>query len=116
MKPSDKIGLLGGLLDLPLLDSQGCYCGIVDDVALDEDDGDLRVAALLVGPGAYLRRLPKWASGLIGLIAGNRSVRVPWNAVEAIDSAVRLTQTAVELGLNVGERRAARALPHSGAL
>jgi sporulation protein YlmC with PRC-barrel domain len=39
MKPSDRIKLVSQLLDLPLIDSDGNYCGIVDDIELDGGPG-----------------------------------------------------------------------------
>ena len=32
MKPSDPIKLVSQLLDLPIVDSEGAYCGVVDDI------------------------------------------------------------------------------------
>src|SRR5205085_1945545 len=56
MKPDGRIKLVSELLDLPLIDSEGKYCGIVDDVELTGKAAEL--TALLVGPGAYAGRLP----------------------------------------------------------
>ena len=39
MKPGSPIKLVSELLDLPLYDSDGKYCGIVDDVELDGAPG-----------------------------------------------------------------------------
>lgn len=53
MIPDDPIKLVSQLLDLPLLDCEGNYCGVVDDIDLDGRPGEaLAVKALLVGPGA----------------------------------------------------------------
>jgi len=88
VKPQDKIQLVSGLLDLPILDKDYRYCGIVDDLEFEEADGALRVKALLVGPGAYRGRLPGWAFRLVGWIAGKRIARGPWDAIAEIGSAV----------------------------
>ena len=53
MTPDGPLKLVSDLLDLPLIDSEGCYCGIVDDVEFSGAPGKaLNVEALLVGPGA----------------------------------------------------------------
>src|SRR4029078_444841 len=59
MTPNSPIKLVSELLDLPLLDVDGKYCGIVDDVELQGGAGkDLELKALQVGPGAYRGRVP----------------------------------------------------------
>lgn len=117
MKPSDRLKLVSQLLDLPLIDSDGNYCGIVDDIEFDGSPGKkTRLAALLVGPGAYSRRIPAWAMGLVRMVAGDRITRVPICKVESIKSFVQLKATARELGLNKTEAKAARWIPHEGAL
>jgi len=116
MTPRDEIQLVGGLLDLPILDCEGRYCGIVDDIELADESGAPRVSALLVGPGAYRGRLPRWAFALVRRIVGAHVTRVPWSAVKTIASAVELDRSAGELGLDRFEQRAERLLPHRGAL
>ena len=65
MKPDGALKLVSELLDLPLIDSDGRYCGIVDDVELSGSAGkELKLKALLVGPGAYAGRLPRWAMAI----------------------------------------------------
>lgn len=116
MTPQDEIPLIGGLLDLPLLDCEGRYCGIVDDVEFADERGAPRVTALLVGPGAYRGRLPGWAFAIVRRIAGAHVTRVPWSAVKTIGSAVELRLAAGDLGLDRFEQRAEQLLPHAGAL
>ena len=71
MKPDGALKLVSELLDLPLIDSDGRYCGIVDDVELSGSAGkELKLKALLVGPGAYAGRLPRWALASGRLVAG----------------------------------------------
>ena len=114
MKPTDPIKIVSQLLDLPLIDPNGNYCGIVDDVELDGSAGkDTRLAALLVGPGAYRGRMPVWAMWLVRKIAGDRCTRVPIAKVESIDSAVHLKVPAEALGLHEIENRVRGHIPRA---
>jgi sporulation protein YlmC with PRC-barrel domain len=117
MKPGSSIKLVSELLDLPLLDSDGKFCGIVDDVEFDGAPGKaLTLKALLVGPGAYSGRLPRWAMGLVKLIAGKRMTRVPMDSIRTIHDAVNLNCAGSALGLHKSEKAASKWLPHKGAL
>jgi sporulation protein YlmC with PRC-barrel domain len=117
MRPDGPLKLVSQLLDLPLIDSEGKYCGIVDDVELSGSPGkELRLKALLVGPGAYAGRLPEWAMALVRLIVGDRVTRVPLTKIRTIGAAVQLESPAAKLGLQESENRAARWIPRKGAL
>jgi sporulation protein YlmC with PRC-barrel domain len=117
MRPSDPIKLVSELLDLPIQDSEARWCGVVDDVELSESAGkEMRIAALLVGPGAYAGRLPGWAFWLATKIAGDRLTRVPIDRVEQIRAAVRLKCRAEEVKLHVVEDRVRGWIPKGGAM
>lgn len=117
MKPTDPIKVVSQLLDLPLIDCDGNYCGIVDDVAFTGGAGkEARLEALLVGPGAYRGRMPRWAIWLIRKVAGDRVTRVPIAKVQSIDSAVELNTAAEKLGLHAVEDRVRRHIPRVGAM
>jgi sporulation protein YlmC with PRC-barrel domain len=117
MKPDGSIKLVGQLLDLPIIDKDGNYSGVVDDIEFEGGAGKpMRVAALLVGPGAYAGRLPKWAMWLVSKIAGDRITRVPLDKVAAIDSAVHLKGSADRLGLHKSEDAARAWIPRKGAM
>lgn len=117
MKPDGRLKLVSQLLDLPLIDRNGEYCGVVDDVELKGTAGkDTRIAALLVGPGAYAGRMPGSAMALVRWIAGDRITRVPVDQVEAIKSFVQLKTTANDLGLHRSENRARGWIPKRGAM
>ena len=117
MKPDSLIKLVSELLDLPLYDVEGKYCGIVDDVELTGKPGkELKLKALLVGPGAYKGRLPAWAMCLVKKIAGDRVPRVPMDKVHSMGAAVHLECSGWQLGLHKSERRAAEWIPRGGAL
>ena len=117
MKPNDPIKLVSELLDLPLFDTEGKYCGIVDDVEFSGGPRtELKLKALLVGPGAYRGRLPRWAMWLVTKMAGDRVARVPMNKVRSIKAVVQLDGPGDALGLHKSERAAGGWIPHRGAL
>ena len=117
MKLTGSIKLVCQLLDLPILDKDERWCGIVDDVELEGEPGKTtRVAALLVGPGAYSGRMPKFAYRIVRAMAGNRIVRVPPAEIADIGSAVRLKCTAQKVGLHRTEDRVRAWIPRWGAL
>lgn len=115
MKATDRLGLIDEVRDLQIIDVDGCNCGIVDDVELDgAAGGELVIAAVLVGPGAYASRLPRWAMWLVRRVAGDGCVRVPWDEVESITNILCLRRRAAELGLACAEGAALRLLPRVG--
>ena len=117
MKPSDPLKLVAELLDLPIMDKDGRYCGIVDDVELSGTAGkETRIKALLVGPGAYDGRLPRWAFWLISKVAGHRVARVPIEQVDQIHTVVRLKCRAEDVKLHEIEDRVRGWIPKRGAL
>ncbi|NUQ18820.1 MAG: hypothetical protein HOP95_10295 [Sphingomonas sp.] len=117
MRRDSPIKLVSQLLDLPLIDKDGRWCGVVDDVELEGAAGkQVRVKAVLVGPGAYEGRLPWWAFSLVRKIAGGRIARVPFDRVENIASAVHLNCTAEEVKLDLTEDGARQFIPRWGAL
>jgi sporulation protein YlmC with PRC-barrel domain len=116
MTPDSRIKLVSELLDLPLYDREGQYCGVVDDVELSGGPGkQLKLKALLVGPGAYAGRLPRWWMWLVKNTAGDRLTRVPMEQVRTIDSAVHLEHPGRDLGLHKSETAAGKWLPKWGA-
>jgi sporulation protein YlmC with PRC-barrel domain len=88
------------ILDHQLLDKDGRRCGNVDDLAIEGDE----VVAILSGPGVWPQRSP-WLGRLAGWIGGSSRVRIPWDEVTKIDSAVHLRRTAPEYGLGKGDDR-----------
>ena len=117
MKPLDRIKIVSQLLDLPIIDKDERSCGIVDDVELSGGPGkDLRVAALLVGPGAYEGRMPAWMYWLVRKTAGERMTRVPASVIAEIGSVVKLKSRGETLGLHQVENRVADWIPRKGAL
>jgi sporulation protein YlmC with PRC-barrel domain len=82
------------VLDHQLLDKEGRRCGNVDDLAVEGD----QVVAILSGPGTWSARAG-WLGRFAGWIGGGGRVRIPWEEVTKIDSAVHLRRTASEYGL-----------------
>jgi sporulation protein YlmC with PRC-barrel domain len=106
MRKGQSIKLWSELRDLEIFDSEGELCGICDEVELEGRPGaPLRIAALIVGPGGYGGRLPKWAVWIARRVAGSGEVRVPWSAVAHVTSRITLNQSADTLGLQSAERR-----------
>jgi sporulation protein YlmC with PRC-barrel domain len=94
------LDLARDVLDSELLDSDGKACGRVDNLDLQTgSNGELRIRALLVGPGALSPRLPALVERLIEICIGRPQVTVPWSEVERVDRCVRLRRRADELGL-----------------
>jgi len=117
MTPNSPIKLVSELLDLPLIDSEGKYCGVVDDVELSGRPGkELKLKALLVGPGAYDGRMPAWLARLITTAAGDWLVRIPMDKVRTIGTAVMLECPGRDLGLHRTEQKLGRWIPEKGAL
>jgi sporulation protein YlmC with PRC-barrel domain len=114
--PDARIKLVSELLDLPLIDSEGRYCGIVDDVEFSGEATKLKLKALLVGPGAYQKRMPAWLFWIVRKIAGDRLTRVPIERIRTIGSAVKLKSPGGALGLQQTEVAAERWIPRWGAM
>jgi sporulation protein YlmC with PRC-barrel domain len=117
MKPTAQIKVVSQLLDLPLVDKDGRWCGVVDDVEIEGAAGkQARIKALLAGPGAYEGRMPGWMFWLVRKIAGDRISRVPMDEVENITTAVHLKCSAEKLKLLVVEDEVRRWIPRVGAM
>jgi hypothetical protein len=95
-----QLDLVGHVLDRQILDKDEMPCGKVDGIEfVTRDDGSLEVAALLVGPGAALVRLPALFEWIGKKIFGTSVVLVPWDKVDETPRVVRLKVTARSLHL-----------------
>jgi sporulation protein YlmC with PRC-barrel domain len=104
MTVQGTVDLALGLLDHQLLDRDERRCGKVDDLELKGvADGNPQVAAIVAGPPAWRGR------GRVGkaaaTVARGRTVRIPWEEVKEVGSAVQLRRSAAELGLGHGDDR-----------
>ena len=108
MTEARELDLVFGLLDHQLVDTEGRRCGKVDDLDLEAKPGErAEVTAILVGTGYWaarvhgpFRRVASWLGG--------STVRVGWEDVGEVSSAVHLTKTAKDLRLGRGDDRAHR--------
>lgn len=117
MNLSDPVKLVSQLLDLPIVDKDEHWCGVVDDVEFDGSAGkETRVKALLVGPGAYTGRMPRWMFWLTRKVAGERMVRVPAAEIAEIGAVVKLKSTAKKLKLGQADDQARAWIPRVGAM
>jgi sporulation protein YlmC with PRC-barrel domain len=117
MNINDPIKLVSQLLDLPIIDKDERWCGIVDDVELEGGAGkETRVRALLVGPGAYEGRMSGWMFWLVRKAAGDRMARVPADEIVEIGAVVKLNCAAEDLKLHAVENKVRAFIPRWGAL
>ena len=106
MKAAGPLKLVGEVRDLQIIDSDGVHCGIADDIEFKGKASEtLELSALLVGPGAYQHRLPKWANALITFFFGNRLVKVPWSEINHVTGHITLKNSGASYGLLQTERR-----------
>jgi hypothetical protein len=106
VKP-DYFDLAGQVLDHPIVDADEYPCGKVDDIEVEGDIGKpLRVKSLLVGPGAWVSRLPRVMRRLAKILFGDEMVSVPWEQVEQITPKVKLRLPAEALDLGKADRKA----------
>jgi hypothetical protein len=101
----ESIHLLRDVVDHEVVDAHQVPCGSVDDIEVELDPRrGLRPVALLIGPGAWQRRLPAWIAAIARRIAGDAQARVPWCEIAYIGERVALRRTAAELGLGGADR------------
>src|SRR3954467_841579 len=92
--------MVGDVLDHPVVDVNDYACGKVDDLELEGDPGHaLRVKALLIGPGAWVPRLPHCFQRMARKAFGDELVSVLWEQVQHVDPKIKLRSTAAALGL-----------------
>jgi hypothetical protein len=102
----DAIHLVRDIVDHEIVDVHQLPCGIVDDIELDFLPGrGFRPVALLLGPGAWQRRTPRWIAAISRWLVGSDEARVPWSEIAYIGERVALRRTAAELGLGRADRK-----------
>ena len=78
------------LLDREIVDADGNARGMVDGLDIEGRGAQARVVALLVGPGAWLSRLPALPRVIARWLFGERVIRIPIEAVSDVSEVVRL--------------------------
>ena len=78
------------LLDHEIVDADGNPCGMVDGLEIEGTGAQARVVGLLVGPGAWLPRLPALPRVVARWLFGERVVRIPIEAVADVSEVVSL--------------------------
>jgi hypothetical protein len=102
----DAIQFVRDVLDHELVDAHQVPCGMIDDIEFElVPRRGLRPVALLVGPGAWTRRLTPWLGAVARWVAGRDEARIPMSAIAYIDERVALRGTAEEFGLGAADRR-----------
>jgi sporulation protein YlmC with PRC-barrel domain len=108
MKQARPLHLMREVLDHEVLDADGVSCGMVDDIELEWTKGGPAVAALLLGPGAWAERLPRWLRAPVRAVFGRGLVRIPWAEVVKVDEVVCLRSKAAAWGAGALDRRLGR--------
>lgn len=101
---SRPLHLLREVLDHEVVDVDGVSCGMVDDLEIAWTERGPAVAALLLGPGAWSRRLPHWLQGLVRRIFGRATVRIPWREVAQVSETIALRSRADAWGAGALDR------------
>lgn len=104
--PEIQVNLGLRLIDDQLLDSKEHRCGRVDDVQIKGTPGSRsEVSALLVGPAAWSHRVRRPFQRVVDALGSDHMHVVAWSDVERIGTAVQLSKTAKELGLETRDGR-----------
>jgi sporulation protein YlmC with PRC-barrel domain len=99
MSEPRRLDLLRDVLDHEIVDADGVACGMVDDIEFVATPDGPAVAALLVGPGAWLTRVPSLVAVIGEWMFGRSRVAVPWERVSEISEVIRLDVKAADLRL-----------------
>ena len=94
------------VLDHAVIDADDWMCGMVDDIEVEGGVGEpLRITALLIGPGAWIPRMPSLLARLLPKMFGDRCVRVPWSEVSSVGEHIRLHCRRGNYGLATMDRK-----------
>jgi hypothetical protein len=98
------VDLMRDVLDHEIVDCNDVPCGMADDLEMLGGPGStLVVAAILVGTGAWSRRLPWFLPRLARAVLGRKLTRIPWAEVAVTSDRLKLKSSAKDLGLNTGD-------------
>ena len=108
MNTRRTLHLLREVLDHEVIDVDRVSCGIVDDLELEWNESGPFVVALLMGPGAWIPRLPEWLHAVAHRIFGTRIMRIPWADVAEIAEVIRLYSPRRRWGAGALDERIGR--------
>jgi sporulation protein YlmC with PRC-barrel domain len=96
-----EIRLNAQILDREVIDSEFSPCGKIADVEFKGEPGKpLRITAILLGPGAWSKRLPASLQLLAEKTLGKDEIPIPWEQIKGIGSHIQLRSNVYDLKLN----------------
>lgn len=111
---AEQMDLVYRVLDDQLVDVEGRRCGRVDDLEFNGEVGGPppRLMWILAGRGQWYKRLPRPLRSLGARVfgtgvVGEDVIRVPWEEVDEVGTAIKLRAKARDLGLARGDDRLA---------
>ena len=118
MKPDGPIKLVSQLLDLPMIDRDGCYCGIVDDIELERRGRQGGQAEGAAGRSGRLRRAgcPRWMMALVRDDRRRPGHPRPGRGGRVDHQRGSSQESGASLGLHKSEKAAAAWIPKGGAM
>jgi hypothetical protein len=91
----NSIDIVRELLDNQLVDSDDVPCGKIADIEFSTNaEGTPCIAALLVGIGPDLQRLPRLLQTIGEKLFGRRVARINWQDVATVQNRIMLKGTA----------------------
>jgi sporulation protein YlmC with PRC-barrel domain len=97
-----EIRLKAQILDREVIDSEFFPCGKIDDVELEGEPGKpMKISAIVLGCGAYSKRLPASLRLLAERTIGTQETSIPWQQIKGIGSHIQLRSSVFDLKLNI---------------
>jgi sporulation protein YlmC with PRC-barrel domain len=104
----DEIRLRAQILDREVIDSEFFPCGKIADVEFKGEPGKpLRISTILLGPGAWSKRLPASLQLLVEKTLGTEEMQIPWEQIKGVGSHIQLRSNVFDLKLNVPDLKIA---------
>lgn len=104
----DEIRLGAQILDREVLDSEFFPCGKIDDVEFKGEPGKpLQITAIVLGSGAWSKRLPAALQLITEKTIGSEEMLIPWDQIKGIGSHIQLRSNVFDLKLNVSDLKLA---------
>jgi sporulation protein YlmC with PRC-barrel domain len=98
----DEIRLGAQILDREVIDSEFFPCGKIDDVEFEGEPGKpLKITTIILGCGAWSKRLPASLQLLVQKSFGSKEIRFPWEQIKGIGSHIQLRSNVYDLKLDL---------------